>query len=218
MNAILPSIMQSIKPQYCELIAAGKKTIEVRKTRPKLKPPFKVYIYCTQPKEYFSIGYHMRSAADYLYMLDNGTVKFGDGFEDYDKSKIGLNGKVIGEYVCDRITPCVPIRTRRLWDYAISLEDEISCCLSHEQLREYGKCKTLYLWHITNLKIYDEPKELSEFYKPCPCNNKCYECKYHFDGYFVGDTPIPDECGWFEGGDGALTRPPQSWCYVEEVS
>lgn len=29
-----------LKPQYCELIAAGKKTIEVRKTRPKLKPPY----------------------------------------------------------------------------------------------------------------------------------------------------------------------------------
>ncbi|MDE6492797.1 MAG: hypothetical protein K2L37_06595, partial [Lactobacillus sp.] len=118
--------------------------------------------------------------------------------ELFMKSKIGVydfeivNGKVIGEYVCDRITPCVPIRTRRLWDYGISLEDEISCCLSHEQLREYGKCKTLYLWHITNLKIYDEPKELSEFTRLRPTK--------------FGLEPVK------------LTRPPQSWVYCEEIS
>lgn len=41
----MKAILQSIKPQYCELIAAGKKTIEVRKTKPKLETPFKVYIY-----------------------------------------------------------------------------------------------------------------------------------------------------------------------------
>lgn len=46
----MKSILQSIKPQYCELIARGKKTIEVRKTRPKLDVPFKVYIYCTRGK------------------------------------------------------------------------------------------------------------------------------------------------------------------------
>ena len=47
----MQSVLISIRPQYCELIASGKKTIEVRKTRPKLETPFKCYIYCTKDKE-----------------------------------------------------------------------------------------------------------------------------------------------------------------------
>lgn len=41
------SVLISIRPKWCELIASGEKTIEVRKTRPKLETPFKCYIYCT---------------------------------------------------------------------------------------------------------------------------------------------------------------------------
>lgn len=56
MNEEMKSILQSIKPKYCELIAAGKKTIEVRKTRPKLETPFKVYIYCTKGENLWKKG------------------------------------------------------------------------------------------------------------------------------------------------------------------
>lgn len=41
----MKSVMLSIKPKYCELIASGRKTIEVRKTKPKVETPFKCYIY-----------------------------------------------------------------------------------------------------------------------------------------------------------------------------
>jgi len=47
----MESVLISIQPKWCELIASGKKTIEVRKTRPKLDTPFKVYIYCTKDKK-----------------------------------------------------------------------------------------------------------------------------------------------------------------------
>ena len=43
------SVLISIRPKWCEMIANGEKILEVRKTRPKLKPPFKVYIYCCKP-------------------------------------------------------------------------------------------------------------------------------------------------------------------------
>lgn len=46
----MKSVLISIKPKWCELIASGKKTIEVRKTRPKIEIPFKVYIYCTHAR------------------------------------------------------------------------------------------------------------------------------------------------------------------------
>ena len=39
------AILMSIKHKWCEKIFSGEKTIEVRKVAPKLKPPFKVYIY-----------------------------------------------------------------------------------------------------------------------------------------------------------------------------
>lgn len=42
------TVMLSIRPKWCEKIASGEKTIEVRKTRPKLDMPFRCYIYCTQ--------------------------------------------------------------------------------------------------------------------------------------------------------------------------
>ncbi len=33
------SVLISIKPKWCELIASGKKTVEVRKTKPAIKTP-----------------------------------------------------------------------------------------------------------------------------------------------------------------------------------
>lgn len=44
------AVMLSILPKWCAKIASGEKTIEVRKTKPKLETPFKCYIYCTQDK------------------------------------------------------------------------------------------------------------------------------------------------------------------------
>ncbi len=45
------AVLISINPEWCELIASGEKTIELRKTKPKLKPPFKCYIYMTKDKK-----------------------------------------------------------------------------------------------------------------------------------------------------------------------
>ena len=46
----MKSVMLSIQPKYCALISSGAKTVEIRKTKPKSKTPFKCYIYCTKPK------------------------------------------------------------------------------------------------------------------------------------------------------------------------
>lgn len=39
------AVLISIRPEWCEKIINGRKTIEVRKTRPKMNTPFKCYIY-----------------------------------------------------------------------------------------------------------------------------------------------------------------------------
>lgn len=168
----MKSVLLSIKPKYCELIASGKKTVEIRKNRPKIDAPFKCYIYCT--KRYY---------------------RKGDG---YFQGK--YCGKVIGEFVCDGIYSWGADDLTYGTYYAS--DDELNdACITNEELWNYAKGKTLYAWHISDLVIYDKPKELSEFYsahkfKDCHRGVQKYDCDYCFD------------CG--------LTRPPQSWCYVEE--
>ena len=203
----MKSVLISIQPKWCELIASGKKTVEVRKTRPKVETPFKCYIYMT--------------AGDAVYPVTiNGSP--------YTCSNVG--GKcVIGEFVCDFITNY----EAELWDdetyeriqefyepddFAEYGEYEYQTladngddfwkeqhlckvsCMSSEELREYlglGINK-FYGWHISDLVIYDKPKGLSEFYRH--------------------DTTYDNAFAWaFEdrAKNIPLTRPPQSWCYVE---
>lgn len=194
----MKSILKSIKPQYCELIASGKKTIEVRKTRPKLDVPFKVYIYCTKDK--FLTKSHNNGN---IYLSEN---KYKSALEK--AGNVTLSGKVIGEYVCDKIEAFSPSRAPYETDSTITK----ASCLSIVELIKYSNMdKPLYAWHISDLKIYDKPKELSEFYKLCESED-CDNCKFY---------GVP-----YEGQNDAicstnhklyLTRPPQSWCYVEEA-
>lgn len=182
----MKSIMLSIQPKWCELIASGKKTIEVRKTRPKLETPFKCYIYCTKSKE----------------------IMFNVFLNEPEKEVEYLSGKVIGEFVCDRIDKlhhCIH------GVYSLDLNEQnvqenLTTCLTVGEVYEYGKGKPLYGWHISNLEIYDKPKELGEFYKV----GKKEACIYGKRTCLY--SRITDFCKRCEF---ELTRPPQAWCYVE---
>ena len=170
-------VLISIQPKWCELIASGKKTVEVRKTKPKCDVPFKCYIYCTL------------SGSNEFFKEDCG----GD-IAEWNRSKMALKkGKVIAEFVCDRITPiAMP------YYECVDVVDCETTCLSPKEILDYANHKPLYGWHISELKIYDKPKELSEF-------RHCHKCEYHSnckDGEYSCD------------GTYRLTRPPQSWCYV----
>lgn len=201
----MKSVMISIRPQWCELIAIGKKTIEVRKSRPKLETPFKCYIYCTQARNPIRYSGRILMYEDDLAL----TNRWGQGklvanpWGAMMEGEFFLNGKVIGEFVCDEIlqfnhddynSPA----------YDISDDDLNRTCLFQEDLYKYASGKTLYGWHISDLVIYDEPRELCEFVKPC--NYNCFApCPYYQGKEYECEKPI-------------ITRPPQSWCYVEVVS
>lgn len=157
----MKSVLISIKPKWCELIASGKKTIEVRKTRPKLETPFKVYIYCTQGT-----------------LADLGTI----GQSMYEKRM-----KVIGEFVCDEIFTLWSGYAGENGDDCLTF-DERECYLG---FNEDGSNRMGYGWHISDLVIYDKPRELSEF--------KCAEYQY-------GRIHLPAR---------PISRVPQSWMYVE---
>lgn len=182
---MVKAVLISIQPKWCELIAAGKKTIEVRKTKPSIPTPFKCYIYCT--KDFY---------------------RNGDG---YFQGK--YCGKVIGEFVCDEITSGFWIAP--FTDYLQS-----QSCLSYDEVCDYANGKPIFAWHISDLVIYDKPKELSEFIVPskigCCNEGKCRGCKWLDRG---NGFNIEDDCfAPFDTDEyKPLRRPPQSWCYVEEV-
>ena len=185
----MKSVLISIHPEWCDLIASGKKTIEVRKTRPKIETPFKCYIYETKAR------------SDMPTFIDE------DGHVLYTG-----RGQVIGEFVCD----CV---------YENMSYDCEASCVSVSELKEYANCKPLYGWHISDLKIYDKPRELSEFFtadkeaiRQCENREQSY---YAFTdtGYIKNGFYCKKKDDWCFGGckRKVLPRPPKSWCYVEEV-
>ena len=134
------AVLISIRPMWSQKIMSGQKTVEVRKTRPKMNPPFKCYIY-----------------------------------------KCG-NGKVIGEFLCDEI---IEDRT-----YGHNEEFYRAACMSAYDAAAYAMQSPMYGWHISDLRVYDHPRDLWEF-------TGLRETKF-------GLAPGP------------ITRPPQSWRYVEE--
>ena len=124
----------------------------------------------------------------------------------------GMHGKVIGSFICDRIDEIEPDLEYYSDGYNIDDDRLAETCLTWEQLREYGKGVTLYGWHITEPKLFDKPKEFYELYVPCKRNKQtadenCKGCSYAYKGVTTGEIYC----------DNALTRPPQSWCYVEQA-
>lgn len=205
----MKSVLLSIKPRWCEKITSGEKTIEVRRTAPK-EVPFKAYIYATKPKKFYKCG--AISTSDELLWLANGKLEMGDGFKfwaDGDEYQ-GLNGRVIGEFICDKVDEYTFSSYEA--EYRVNHIEQEMMFLNHPDLIRYGKGKTLYGWHISDLKIYDKPKELSEFYTIDESGSDCCcGCVYH-------ETPLEEmPCKTCTGERRYLYRPPQSWCYVEEI-
>lgn len=214
----MKEVLISIQPKWCELIANGKKTVEVRKTRPKIETPFKCYIYCTRKRVPIRDTKYKVDGKFIMYYDELAiTDRYGQGkrFENpygvIMEGETSLNGKVIGEFVCDYILQF----TKDDYDspYDISDDDLSKTCLRQEDLYQYGKGKTLYGWHISDLVIYDDLKELETFTTFCDANKKrCANCKHYlFDNDDLNG--YRRWCGVYHRKP--LTRPPQSWCYVE---
>lgn len=198
----MKSVLISIQPKWCELIASGKKTVEVRKNKPKLEIPFKVYIYCTNTKPYLVWGDVFRGGSW------NNEFTHLSGYNRADAEKIWdvFNGKVIGEFVCNEIE-CFTTDYRA--DKAQTDRISKQSCVGWYGLSEYEyNSPCLYAWHISDLKIYDKPKELNEFHRPCEDIKNCLNKNFRESGHCLNKC---FDCGR------RLARPPQSWCYVEGV-
>jgi predicted transcriptional regulator len=192
------AVLLSVQPKWCDKIcnAIGhdenftliyEKTVEVRKTRPKLSTPFKVYIYCTKGEPV------LKTIGNSIFI--DKTYKDGDNLYGLYEH---VNGKVIGEFVCDCITGLKA--DNMLQAYYNNTKET---CLTDEEIKRYANGGKLYYWHISNLVIYDKPRELRGFKK---INRECW---YADLGLAKRDCPECKNEGCF------VTRPPQSWCYVE---
>lgn len=136
---------------------------------------------------------------DYIYCT------YGDMKTNY---YLNGRGKVIGEFICDKVDEYTFSYYEA--EYRVTHDEQKAMCLNQPELIRYGKGKTLYGWHISDLKIYDKPKELSEFYRPCSYSGICYSCNRFRPNGTPNDKPN-DFC------DEEITRPPQSYMFVEEV-
>lgn len=188
------AVLISIRPKWCSKIANGEKTIEVRKRQPQLDVPFKVYIYCTH-------------GPDMLWILNQEDRKLfpekpTDVFTAKDAG--GLypgNGNVIGEFVCDRVTNI--FSNSRFW---LNEDDVRHTCLTADEIRTYANgAHGLCGWHISDFKLYDKPLPLNTFKK------WFRECAYSDLGFAIPDCEKCTDSGCF------VQKPPQSWCYVEEL-
>lgn len=200
------AVLISIRPEWVEKILSGEKTLELRKNKPKLEAPFKVYIYCTNQKN--TILWNARS---YIYIDDHNHNAFDRCW----------NGSVVGEFVCDKITwlnhvgfsglPGIRLVAMRDMCTIDGSFDFSESCLTTPQIEKYLGGKDGYAWHISVLKIYDQPKELNEFWIPpelyCE-KERCGGCPYDQVADVNGEYSF--DCEWKR----PLTRPPQSWCYV----
>lgn len=173
----MKSVLISTRPNWCERIAVGDKTDEIRKNAPALPTPFKCYIYQTTTLWSYPI-LRVLGLLDLVEKLENG------------------KGKVIGEFVCDVIKQIDVNNVKQIAH---------TSRVSLREMWKYAEPKSMFdlkAWHISNLVIYDKPKELSTYgtKHKCSLSRKCMEQGFLCAGYCK------------------LTHPPQSWCYVEEIN
>ena len=187
------AVLISIKPKWVEKIMSGEKTIEVRRTAPK-ETPFKCYIYCCKDN-----AQEIVLLKDYKNRFSFGDYRNADG-PSYDVA----NRTVIGEFICNKVDKYTFSSYEA--EYRVNHIEQEMMCLNNPDLIRYGKGEPLYGWHISDLKIYDKPKKLNEFNRPCSYAGLCFSC---------------DRAKFTSKGDrvceASITRPPQSYMFVEEI-
>ena len=205
------SLMISIQPQHAFNILYRKKTLELRTWIPKDYVGW-VYVYVTKGK--FVNGLRRKQDIVVNNNLDllNGKVAFRFWFDEYDD--IDYQQTVLSKYGYGTLDYQVNIRVMDTVEYILNDDILDKLCLTNDEVENYGKGKDLYAWHIKKLEVFDEPKELSDFYK----GNR----------YPNGEIITPNVCEFspFDYDNDLetcldsfrLTKPPQRsvWVYTKE--
>ena len=182
-------ILASLKPYYYYLIGERKKTIEVRKTALKNLPQDIAFYMSKDEKSFAKIPKEFQEKYR-KYFGKIGMRVVCDEVEEFHEWELSPQGKF------------VDFERERLENFLTA------ACLSEEEVVRYREnlpyFKPLYGWHISDLKIYDKPKPIMQFYKPCPIKIKnCPVCEFYstYTGCCMNN----------------IDRPPQSYMFVEEL-
>jgi hypothetical protein len=180
-------VLASLKPYYYYLIGEKIKTLEIRKSDLKNLPQ------------------------DVLFYMSKDEKSFEKIPKEFQEKYRKHFGKVGIEFTCDK-SICLDYYPQDYTGMPGKFSEMIckESCLSYNEIMAYKKEKLAYGWQISNLKVYGEPKKLSEFYRPCSYKGICYSCNRFRPNGTPNDKPN-DFC------DGAITRPPQSYMFVKEV-
>lgn len=212
----MKAIMISDKPKWSALMMNGIKKIEIRKNKALASAIQKliaengyadIYVYCTKDEELF----YSRVTQEWftaknrniktVHRLSNGIVKFK--FRCYKVEEI-------------LITPHGNYYTNTLSNNKLQTQS----CLSNTEIFKYtnchitiyGYCVCGYAIHISDLEIFDKPKELSEFKQKV---KGCYTCHYCGKNnrcvLKLSKEEIEHNCYNYK----SLTKAPQNMVYVE---
>lgn len=183
-------VLISLKPYYYYLIGEGIKKVEVRKSCPKAED-------------------WSRNSWFYMSREEKSFAKIPKEFQEKYRKHFG---KVGMRFVCDRVYDLRCLPNEYSGKPAGTYEQFIceNSCLSFDDIKTYGKGTSIYGWHITDLVVYDEPRDLSEFAKPA-------KTAYDDEGYLLCDGcefanwNIERVCTIDFCPERMITRPPQSW-------
>lgn len=196
--------MISDKPKWCALMMNGYKTVEVRTSKAlataiqKLIDKYgyaDIYVCCTKGKPNLWLPYEYD-----CFELDEASQPYLSDKPIFDIDA-KMNGKVVFKFRCYKVEHFeYDTCSRDICGYWLDngqIFKNKGTCLSADELWNYIKGKDGYAIHISDLEIFDEPKELSEFYHYVKYNKEMARLNKQ-DWDFV-----------------QLTKAPQNFCYIE---
>ncbi len=211
----MKAIMISDKPKWCALMMNGDKTVEVRTSKALANAIQKlideygfadIYVYCSKDKK----NYLYWDWYDPPYITEEWFVSSNPKIWSDDRKNINgpFNGKIKFKFRCYKVEEIKREYTYNEYACVVSREwletntcsqEELSkkTCLIKDELFKYLGNKTGYAIHISDLEIFDKPKELWKFTyikRECRFNGLRNE---RYDVVYI------------------LEKAPQNFCYVE---
>ncbi|MCI8589697.1 MAG: hypothetical protein HFE77_03180 [Clostridiales bacterium] len=172
--------------------------------------PYWFYLIC-EGKKQIEVGKNVPKNADWNRIVELYCSKDMCSFnripKEFQEKYKPFIGKVGARFVCDKINKFTPTEKGIRFNHFSDLGDT---CLSLNEILRYSAGKIIYGWHISDLVIYDKPRKLEDFMK----------CDYWSFEEWVKKTPLnhshtKDDYKRYLNRR-KMTRPPMSWCYVEE--
>lgn len=208
------AVLITVSPSVCEYVARGEQKALIRFDKPDLEFPFKVYLCCDVKKGKYA--YHTYITSGYGRKNFGVIEHWGSGLEIVDVNAhlpqcrynaYLAEGKVFGEFVCNNIKDFTLVYGL----HSSKINSIGNTFFTVDEIQRFAKGDTVYKWDISNLIIYDVPKPLREFKKPCKFEFGCKSCPLYYWGTAFANPRCRD-------GNLEITKMPKSICYIQEIN